>query len=382
MMRRDRSNNDSSTDSARRAEEIRRRRATRGQDRASQASHRISNPAPARPVIVRGRNMDSTSEGFKSAFRNTPIYRQAGTRPRRQFYVAVDSAAGTELRLPAIPLINPGWRTISAILVILAAIAAFSLLNSTFFRVTIVEVEGLQRLNGADLQAVLRLENLSIIEIQPDQVKQTLAVSFPELADIQVEVSLPNAVKVTARERQPILAWKMGDNVRWIDAEGNVFPARGDAGPLVTINTEDEIPLAALTEDELAQVQAAATANPAAASTPVPGVAIVTAPGLPATGGIIRKADLALLNASLQLVQKLPEGAEIVYDDVKGLGWNDPRDWQVFIGKDLENFEEKFALYQAITDKISADGVQGVNLISVAQLNAPYYRAEHHLPGE
>ena len=170
--------------------------------------------------------------------------------------------------------------------------------------------------------------------------------------------------------------------MRWIDAEGNVFPARGDAGPLVTINTEDEIPLAALTEEELAQVQAAATANPAAASTPVPGVAIVTAPGLPATGGIIRKADLALLNASLQLVQKLPEGAEIVYDDVKGLGWNDPRDWQVFIGKDLENFEEKFALYQAITDKISADGVQGVNLISVAQLNAPYYRAEHHLPGE
>ena len=385
-MRRGSSRN-TTQDSARRAEEIRRRRTSRSQERVSQASNRISNPATARPVIVRGKSFESDSGGFKNVFRSTPLYRQAGTRPRRQFYVAVDSATGSELRLPAIPFFNPGWRVISAILVVLAAMAVYSLWNSPFFRVYTVDVQGLQRLNGADLQAVLHLENLSIIEIQPQQVKDALAIYFPELADINVQVSLPNVVTITARERQPILAWKMGDNIRWIDAEGYIFPARGEGAmnnggegspALVTINTSDEIPLAPLSAEETAALQALAEAsttgaNPQITTNLAPG--LLTNGGAMNNGGIIRKADLKLLNASLQLIQKLPEGTEVVYDQMNGLGWNDPQGWQVFVGKDLENFEAKFALYEAITNELGNQGIHP-NLISVQHLNAPFYRAE------
>jgi cell division protein FtsQ len=377
---------DRAADSARRAEEIRRRRTSRSQERITQVSSRISNPVQPRPVTVRGSERFTGKSDSKKNGAQTPIYRQAATRPRRQYYVAVDSASGSELRLPAIPFINPGWRILSAILAILAVIGVFSLLNSPFFRVYTVDVQGLERLSGTDLLAVVRLENLSIIEIQPGMVKEAISVSFPELADVQVEVALPNVVTVRARERQPVLAWQQDDSLRWIDTEGYVFPARGEAGPLVTINTDDEIPLAPLSADEMAKLQALAESNPlvaAQASQIAAGLAINGLPaGSDALRGILgtaaninRKADLALLNASLLLIQKLPEGTTIVYDKMNGLGWSDPQGWQVFIGKDLENFEAKFALYQALTNMLNDQGIRPY-LISVEHLNAPFYRVE------
>lgn len=348
-------------DTQNRAEEIRRRRVSRSQQRMNSVSSRAANPVQTRPVTVRG-------GGF-----GTPIHRQASTRPRRQYYVAMDSAAGSELRLPAIPVIRPGWRLLSGLLFIMAAIGVFSLMNSPFFRVYTVDVHGLERLSSTDLQAVLRLENMSIIEIQPERIHELVALSFPELADVQVSLALPNAVSITARERQPVLAWQMGDSTRWVDAEGYVFPARGDSSlPLVSISTDDEIPLAPLTAAEADQIEAMKAIDPLIAAR----ASLYAAGGeaFPVTGaGINRKADLVLLNASLLLTQKLPEGTTIVYDKMNGLGWDDPNGWQVFVGRDLENFEVKFALYQSIANTLSERGIRP-NLISVEHLNAPFYR--------
>ena len=357
----------SSSDSPNRAEDIRRRRVTRTSQRVSAVSNRVTNP-----VIVRG-----------SAF-GAPIHRQVGAKPRRQFYVAIDNAAGSELRLPAMPILHPGWRLLSALIVILAATALFSVLNSPFFQVTTVDVHGLQRLNATDLQAVLRLENLSIVAIQPAQIRDNLAAAFPELTGLQVTVSLPNVVTVTATERQPVLAWQQDDTVRWIDAEGYVFPARGDpsllAAPIVTIYTADEIPLAPLTPDEAAQLHgllpAATLPNVSAAAVSSLPTGLETIPGTAILGAdafINRTADLTLLNASLLLAQKLPPGVSVVYDQVNGIGWSDPQGYQVFIGKDLNNVELKFALLQTIAASLSQQGIRP-ELISVEHLNAPFYR--------
>jgi cell division protein FtsQ len=350
--------------SAKRADEIRRRRTSRSQQRVTTATSRISNPVHTRPVISRG-------GGF-----GTPIHRQASTNPRRQFYVAMDNA-GSELRLPAIPVIHPGWRLLSGIIVIIVSIGLYSLLNSPFFQVYTVDVQGLQRINAGDLTAVLDLENRSIIEINPHEIDEAIALSFPELADVHVSVSLPNAVSVSARERQPTMAWQMSDTVRWIDVEGYIFPARGEAGPLVTIFTDDEIPMAPLTGDELAAAEAKEAEIEEQTSTEVSksreAILAEVSGEIPVTSS--QRADMSLLNASLQLTQKLPEGTAIVYDRANGLGWSDTLAAQVYIGKDLENFEVKYALYQAIVGQLNDEGKRPA-LISVKHLNAPFYRLE------
>lgn len=214
-----------------RSEDLRRKRTQRSQQRVNAVSSRVINPVNSRPVIVRGK-----------AF-GTPIHHQAGTRPRRQYYLTMDQASGAELRLPAIPLVNPGWRLASGLLVILLAFGIFSFWNSPYFQVSGAEVKGVERLSPEEINKTLRLENMSIIEIDPAQIQEELTTTYPELVDVQVQVHLPNFVTVTAVERKPVIAIQKGDQISWVDADGILFPARGDAGALVTVYTEDDLPL-------------------------------------------------------------------------------------------------------------------------------------------
>ncbi len=71
-----------------------------------------------------------------------PIHQQVATkRARRQFYVTMDQR-GAELRLPAITVINPGWRLLSGLLAALALAGIIAMLISPFFQIMSVEVTG------------------------------------------------------------------------------------------------------------------------------------------------------------------------------------------------------------------------------------------------
>ncbi len=349
---------DSNQPSQNRAEDIRRRRAQRSQQHVGNVVSRVSSPVQSRPVLVRG-------SGY-----GTPVHRQAGTRARRQFYVTMESS-GAELRLPSLPLIRPGWRLLSGLLVVFLAVGIFSLWNSPFFRISSIDVEGLQRLNASDLEAEIALENLSVIEVNPQTVQAKIEQSFPELTDIAITVELPNIVTVTARERQPVLAWQEGDQTSWVDVEGFIFQPRGEAGALVTVQSNDNIPLAPLTASEI--TQDSASTDPSAD----PAGVLKEASILSGSNAALphRLANLQLLSATLQLVKKLPEGTALVYDQANGLGWNTAEGYQVFIGKDLKNFDEKYTMYQVILQQLQDQGIQP-SLISVEHLNAPFYRLE------
>ncbi len=345
------------TASGNRAEDVRRRRAQRSQQRSSVVSSRITNPVNTRPVTVRG-----------NVFGGTPVHRQVGTRARRQFYLTVDQAAGTELRLPAIRLVNPGWRLISGIIAIAAIIGIFSMWSSPYFQVQSVDVKGLQRLTAEDINANLKLEEMSIIEVNASEIHDQLVRAFPELIDAQVSVELPNLVTITATERQPVMAVKKGDTVSWIDPSGIIFPARGDAGPLVTIATEDNLPLAPILNPP-----ADATTTDGASADASTITNVKNASKIPDTG--LRPVDPALILAAQSLAQKLPPDTQLVYSAKDGLGWTDPQGWQVFIGADLSNFEEKYTLYQKIATYLSDNGLKA-KLVSVEHLDAPFYRLE------
>ena len=49
--------------------------------------------------------------------------------------------------------------------------------------------------------------------------------------------------------------------------------------------------------------------------------------------------------------------------------------WDVYVGTDLSNFDQKFALYQSISEQLAGQGITPA-LISVEFVNAPYYRLE------
>jgi cell division protein FtsQ len=351
-----RSRSGSNDKNANRSEAARQRRTERSQQRVDMASDRITNPVRPRPVTVRGNTF------------GTPIHRKAGTqRVRRQFYLTMDQA-GAELRLPAITLVNPGWRLLSFLLAVLALVGIISVWNSPYFRIESVEVTGLQRLTPADLTGALALENLPIVEVDPQAARESLAKAFPELVDIQVAVFMPNIVTVSAVERQPVLAWQKGDQVRWVAADGVIFPARGEAEVPVTVHSENDLPLAAPPVETLAPAgeEAAAQAEEEAGDAPAAAEEQAGAP---------QKADPILLAAAQGLSQLLPPETTIVYHGQHGLGWDDPQGWQVYIGKKLTEFEAKYTVYQDVAGHLVAQGLFP-SLVSVEHLNAPFYRLE------
>jgi hypothetical protein len=347
------------SDSNNRADEVRRRRTQRSQERLSSVSSRATSPVvkPSHPVTVRG-----------SAY-GTPIHQQTKTRARRQLYLTMDRAAGTEVRLPAIPVIRPGWRLLSGLIAILAAVGIFSLFNSPYCQVGSVEVKGLERLAPAEITAMLSLENRSIVEIDSAQVMQKINTAYPDLINVRVGVDLPNIVTINAEERKPVMALKKGDAITWVDEKGVLFPARGDAGPLVTVYSDDDVPLAPppINAMQLATQEAAAE-DPSA--TPDPQTA---KNAVPVTG--LRELDPALMSAALGLSKMLPPDTELAYSKDHGLGWIDHQGWQVFIGTDLKDFEEKYNMYQQITSKLTEEGIKP-SLVSVEHLDAPFYRPE------
>lgn len=337
--------NQASTNSATRAEELRRRRSEQSKKRVSKASQMASHPVRVRPVLMRG-------SGF-----GTPIHRKARTTPRRAFYLTVDRAAGVELRLPSLPMIRPGWRLLSGLIAIAALVGIYSFWNSFFFRVGGVDVVGLERISAEEINDRLRLDGYSIIEIDPAAVVQQVREAYPDLRSVQVAVELPNYVTLHAVERQPVMAWQQGDQIHWLDEEGVVFPARGDAGPLVTIHAQDALPLVPLLPVTSGDGDEAETDADAPISVEP------------------RRVDITLLEAVQGLSQKLPPETQIAYDGQSGLGWIDASGTHVYIGTDLTNFEEKYLMYQQLASHLAARG-EVPYMISVEHLDAPFYRLE------
>jgi cell division protein FtsQ len=339
-----------------RSDKARQRRQTRSKERIARAADVThARPASMPVVTVRGQGLGQ------------PILRQASTQTRRKYYVALDSV-GAELSMPTFPMIRPGWRLISGLLVI-AMIALLIIVTSTpTFQVKAPRISGLQRLSQADVEAILDLKGQSIISVSPNAVKASLEKAFPELSAVAVTVGLPADVAIAVRERQPVLAWSVKDKIIWIDSEGVMFDPHGDAGALLTIQSDDTPPLAMIPPDPsvAATVQAAASSSTAPDATPV---VVVVDPSK-------QRVDSAIINAAGLLKSQMPENSTLVYSKLNGLGWSDPRGWQVYFGLSFTDMPEKLTMYQSIVDQLTQNNIKPL-LISVENIHAPYYRLEH-----
>ena len=264
---------------------------------------------------------------------------------RRRYDIALDGA-GTEMRLPSLPTFAVGWRLLSGLLVLILGFLVYTVWNSPFFTVSGLEVSGLARLTNQEINAVVDVIGKSIILVNPSELERDLRVAFPQLEEVSVETNVPNEVIIKVVERHPVLAWQQEGQTFWVDAEGSAFLPDSEGGPEVTVLGTDMLSLSSLNGESLDNEENKDISLP-----------------------------INLVNAILAIYEEAPEGVPVVYDDQNGLGWQDPRGWQVYFGHDDEDIDMKLRVYNKTFKRLKKAGIRPA-LINVEHVHAPYYRLE------
>lgn len=327
-------------DAKSRSEAVRMRRAQHSQDRQKRAAKTVHYQANTPTVLVR-------NGGF-----GTPVVRRAKNPVRRPLVIPL-STPGAEVVMPGVPEVKVGWRLLSALMVFVFGALIALVYSAPELRIEAPSISGLQRLNPADINAVLKVEGLQIFKFDPQVARQELQSAFPELKNIEIQVKLPRTVAISVVERQPVVAWRNNEQTNWIDEEGVVFPPRGEAPALLTIDGGD-LPLISAPESETD----AAAAEEAKKRSTEP-----------------KRIRTEILKAGLRLSEMLPVDTILAYTPEDGLGWVAPDGWKVYVGSTLEDLNLKIAIYQRISENITAQGVTP-SMISVEYLHAPFYRVE------
>lgn len=336
---------------ASRSDLVRQRRQERSSKRVTQTREAVSRAARTPSVTVR--------TGTLNAAR--PIHQTSRSRVKRQYYYSL-GASGAELRLPALPLMNLGWRGISAIIAMFSALAIFAIGFSPQFQVSDITVEGISRLTAGDIEAVLGARGMQVVVFDAQAAKADLERAFPELDNIKIHVGLPAKITIKVTELQPAVAWAAGENIYWIAANGVILPPRGEPGELLTIGSDAPPPMLPLAE----------TADqPAVAST---SESTGTTGAVPPAEIWGRQIDPNTLKRMIDLQSLIPAESKLVYSSLNGLGWEEPSGLDVYIGRDLADFDLKLSMYQSIMASLQQQGFQPQDMISVEFINAPFFR--------
>lgn len=322
-----------------------------GLPRKSRRVYEARSEAPP-PVMVRG-GMGGMAFGRTASSRA-----HKAKSPKRRIDVPLN-VPGAELRLPSIPFVHLGWKAVSLFMVIMLTLCLFMIWQAPVFQVSSVDAVGLQRLTASDLNTVMKIVGRSIFTLDPVELNQVLQQAFPEFSKISVRINLPASVKVVVSERQPMIDWIQDGTETWVDAEGISFPIRGTiSDTLVRVEGHGTPPgITPVTPEEVL------TGDPL----DITSLAITTKPTL--------RLSQQLLSSILALSAKMPADTLLVYDSEYGLGWTDPMGWEVYFGDEDENTEMKLVVYQALVERLNAEGIQPA-LISVEYVHAPYYRME------
>lgn len=308
------------------------------------ATQRTARNAQNSSRVIRRRTEYTSSYGDQSARQSAGkrIYMPSGNQ-------------GTEIRLPAVPTVNLGWRLLSGMLAVVMIVAMYMMKTSDVFAVSTVNLEGSHRVSAAEIGQALAINGTSMIEIIPGEIEDRIVSQFPDISGASVGVQLPTTLNIAVEERQPVIVWMQGETpMYWVDLEGYVFPVRGTAENVFPVFSVDEPP------HPLGWVDPAF---------PNPETGLVeqqpTAPMV----------DPAFVHAIQQLAVIVPQGSQMLYERDNGLGWTDPNGWQVYFGTDSEHIEQKLAEYEQIVAAVLAKNLQP-KLISMEFLHAPFYRLE------
>ncbi len=337
----------SDNDTLSRAEQVRRRREDESKQRVSTTKTRVGGPRKEAPVTKKPAAPKPTERPVltRAPIRGSTAQRSSfGGGRARQFNAAYSMPIARGAARPAMVPIEIGNRMVSGGLALVCLVLVVWMLSMPPFVFTSVELVGAQRVSPLEVNAATGLVGRSILFARPEEIEASVRAAFPEFVDVKVFINIPDYVTLTVRERTPLVAWQYQDRLTWIDAEGVAFTPRGAADSVV--------PVMAFGLPE-SQVQDFDPLN------------------LDKTTPVFIAPETILAIQSLQ--PYVPAGTMMIFEPQYGLGWTDPRGWQVFFGVTGRDIPLKLQIYQTIVDTLSQRGVTPA-LISVEYPDAPFYR--------
>jgi hypothetical protein len=253
--------------------------------------------------------------------------------PRRRVDVSLP-ASGAEIRLPAVPAIGNKWRVVSGLLTVSLSLGLFFLTQAGMFRIDTIEMQGLERFTEGEIAQAINIRGASVFFVSPERIKEDLRLTYPALSEVEVEVGWPAKVAISLVERVPVLAWNWEGHVRWVDKNGVAFEPLDLGLDVVQVNSTELPPTVA-----------------------------------------DRFVDPRIVDTVSALAPYIPEGVNMIYDSVHGLGWSDPRGWVVYFGFNDEDTEKKIKVYQALVEYLQGKRITP-KVINVEFLASPYFRMD------
>jgi len=258
---------------------------------------------------------------------------------RRRFNIALHMPRA-DVRSISIPRPRLGWRLVSFVVVSLLGAGIYFAFERPELRVDEAQLVGNQMLTQAEMNSVLNISGQPVFLLTPSDLETRLRLNYPELASVQVAVSLPNLVSVNVTERMPVIRWEQGGGYTWIAEDGIAFRPRGEMVGLISVVALSAPPVEGSGSDPL---------------TPAPFI------------------SPEMVQAVKGLAGHVPPGQAILYDKDYGFGWNDPRGWRVHFGISASDVALKMRVYESMVDSLSQRGIRPA-LINVMYPTAPYYR--------
>jgi hypothetical protein len=304
---------------------------------------------------------------------SAPAARVRGNKTRRLYNISLN-AQGAEMRLPALPRLGLSWRLASLILLAFLGGILYYFWTAPEFQVSEANINGLQHITRGDVNKALALSGVPVFTLDAGEIQSALIESFPEFSQVSVQTDLPNTLVITVTERVPVLIWRQDGAAKLVDLEGMTFPPRDEAAlsAYPVIEASGDPPVLPGSEEILSTDD----------GTPVALDKILTESlvlGLPLKGEVTPFLSPEIVAALLKVVDEAPNGAQVIYEPVKGFGWLDRRGWKVFLGDisqgDMAQIDAKLQVYRGILEQVRAAGDKPA-IISVEYLHVPYYTLE------
>lgn len=278
-----------------------------------------------------------------SQIKNPAVNAEETWKPNRRVSKPEPNRKPFKLNLPHIPFPRIDFSSISVALIIAALTIGLTYvaLYTSVFAVQSVDISGTKLVDPYSIINGLDVMDQPLLTLDRHQVRVNILATYPEIKDVTVTPTFPNKLKINVIERIPIAEWHQDGTVLWVDNDGFAFEPKSQNSTLTIVE----------------------------ALSPAPGPGSPSENSYGATPFIFPQ-----LASAVQTVSRmLPQGTVITYTPDDGLSWTDPiGGWQVLYGKTDGNNDEKMAVYQALVDHLTSQGIVP-SLISVEYPSNPTY---------
>jgi len=262
------------------------------------------------------------------------------------------------LRLPTAGLkqlfVSSRWISLLLLLLTAASLTLIGLDES--FYLTMIPVEGVSSIPPTEVVNASGLAGAHIFGVEPSAAADRIA-EMPGVISSTVTLKWPNQAHVSIEEDTPVAVWEQGDERYWVNAEGELVPARIDLPGLLHIRAEGAGAAVALTPVSTSEIAEETQTQDAAPE---------------AEERTLFVPD-EVLQGALQL-RALRSNIDLLYYDMSGgLSYQDGRGWRAYFGSGTD-MEQKLVIYEQLVEHLLERGVQPA-YISVSDKETPFYRA-------